>query len=78
MEQAKGKKDRYTILSEKTLHILRIYFVAYKPKMYLFEGQTSDIYTHYHQRHGTIKKFDGLVGYLAELYTFTFRNQQWL
>jgi hypothetical protein len=25
-EQAKGKKDRYTLLSEKTLQILRIYF----------------------------------------------------
>lgn len=34
----KGKKDRYTLLSEKLLPIMRIYFVKYKPKIYLFEG----------------------------------------
>lgn len=45
VEQAKGKKDRYTILSEKTLHFLRTYFLEYKPKVYLFEGQTGGIYS---------------------------------
>ncbi len=45
VEQAKGKKDRYTILSEKTLRFLRIYFLEYKPKVYLFEGQTGGIYS---------------------------------
>lgn len=45
VEQAKGKKDRYTILSEKTLLLLRTYFLAYKPKVYLFEGQTGGIYS---------------------------------
>ena len=35
VEQAKGKKDRYTLLSEKTLQILRIYFKEYKPTTYL-------------------------------------------
>jgi len=38
IEQSKGKKDRYTLLSEKTLDLLRIYFKAYHPKVYLFEG----------------------------------------
>ncbi|MDD2983741.1 MAG: tyrosine-type recombinase/integrase [Crocinitomicaceae bacterium] len=45
VEQAKGKKDRYTILSEKTLLLLRTYFLAYKPKVYLFEGQTGGVYS---------------------------------
>jgi integrase/recombinase XerD len=45
VEQAKGKKDRYTILSEKTLYFLRTYFLEYKPKVYLFEGQTGGIYS---------------------------------
>jgi site-specific recombinase XerD len=35
----KGKKDRYSILSVKTLKTLRQYFTKYKPKNYLFEGQ---------------------------------------
>jgi integrase/recombinase XerD len=38
VEQAKGKKDRYTLLGKKTLLILRQYFAAYKPKEWLFEG----------------------------------------
>ena len=39
---AKGKKDRYSILSVKTLEILRQYFTKYKPKNYLFEGQEAN------------------------------------
>ncbi|PWK17062.1 site-specific recombinase XerD [Arcicella aurantiaca] len=38
IEQAKGKRDRYTLLSEKTLHILRAYFKEYRPQIWLFEG----------------------------------------
>ena len=35
--QGKGKKDRYTILSQKTLEILRIYYKLERPRVYLFE-----------------------------------------
>lgn len=35
---AKGKKDRYSILSEAMLKVLREYFKEYRPKEYLFEG----------------------------------------
>ena len=35
----KGGKERYTILSKHTLETLREYFMRYRPKMYLFEGQ---------------------------------------
>ena len=35
----KGNKYRYTLLSENTLDLLRIYWRAYKPERYLFEGQ---------------------------------------
>jgi integrase/recombinase XerD len=38
ISQSKGKKDRYTLLSNKTLLILRKYFTEYKPKEWLFEG----------------------------------------
>ena len=36
---AKGKKDRMVTLAEASLIILRDYFLEYKPKMWLFEGQ---------------------------------------
>lgn len=45
IEQAKGKKDRYTLLSTKTLTFLRTYFKDYRPKVYLFEGQFGDQYS---------------------------------
>ncbi|MDB0011679.1 site-specific integrase, partial [Crocinitomicaceae bacterium] len=45
VEQSKGKKDRYTLLSAKTLEILRAYFKEYKPKEYLFEGQYGGNYS---------------------------------
>ena len=38
IEQGKGKVDRYTLLSEKTLLILREYFKEYRPSVWLFEG----------------------------------------
>jgi integrase/recombinase XerD len=45
VEQAKGKKDRYTLLSPKTLDILRLYFLEYKPKIWLFEGPSGQPYS---------------------------------
>jgi integrase/recombinase XerD len=45
IEQAKGKKDRYTLLSAKTLEVLKKYFVEYKPKIWLFEGQNGGQYS---------------------------------
>lgn len=44
VEQAKGKKDRYTLLGTKTLEILRKYFLEYKPKIWLFEGAKGEQY----------------------------------
>ncbi len=45
VEQAKGKKDRQVMLSEKLLEQLRKYFLEYKPKVYLFEGQEGEQYS---------------------------------
>jgi len=42
VEQSKGKKDRYTLLSEKILILLRKYYIKYKPTEWLFEGQTEN------------------------------------
>lgn len=43
--QAKGKKDRYTLLSPKALHGLRMYFKALRPKEWLFEGEGGKAYS---------------------------------
>ena len=45
IEQAKGKKDRYSLLSVKLLEVLREYFIQYKPKEYLFEGGVGCVYS---------------------------------
>lgn len=39
IRQSKGRKDRVAPLSDKTLALLRSYFMAYKPKCWLFEEQ---------------------------------------
>ncbi len=44
IKNAKGQKDRMTLLSEKLLVYLREYFKLYRPKEYLFEGQLGGAY----------------------------------
>lgn len=39
VEQGKGKKDRYTLLSKVLLENLRSYYKEYKPKYWLFPGK---------------------------------------
>ncbi|NJL15027.1 MAG: tyrosine-type recombinase/integrase [Microscillaceae bacterium] len=45
IKAAKGKKDRCVMLSEVLLENLRSYYQAYKPKEWLFEGQSYDYYS---------------------------------
>ena len=45
VEQSKGKKDRYSILSNRLLKLLREYFKIYKPKEWIFEGATGGQYS---------------------------------
>lgn len=42
VRQGKGNKDRYTILSEVNLSLLRTYWKECRPKTWLFPGITSD------------------------------------
>ncbi len=42
---SKGGKDRYTLLSEKLVILLRDYYKLYKPKYWLFEGQGGGQYS---------------------------------
>jgi site-specific recombinase XerD len=45
IRDAKGNKDRYTLLSENVLINLRAYYKQYKPQTFLFEGQTKGQYS---------------------------------
>ena len=42
VEQGKGKKDRYTILSKKLLVELRAYWCKYRPEKWVFPGQKAE------------------------------------
>ncbi|MDF1578991.1 MAG: phage integrase N-terminal SAM-like domain-containing protein [Desulfurivibrionaceae bacterium] len=42
IEQGKGRKDRYTILSEKLLDLLKDYYRVYRPGEWLFPGRDPD------------------------------------
>ncbi|MCG2759993.1 MAG: site-specific integrase [Candidatus Delongbacteria bacterium] len=42
---SKGKKDRTTLLSQKLLTLLREYYIKYRPKEYLFEGESGNQYS---------------------------------
>ena len=44
IERGKGKKDRYANLPETVLAQLRAYYLEYRPKKYLFEGQYGEQY----------------------------------
>ncbi|MBK8656922.1 MAG: tyrosine-type recombinase/integrase [Haliscomenobacter sp.] len=41
----KGKKDRYTLLSEKALGLLKEYLEVYRPVEWVFEGQSGGKYS---------------------------------
>jgi integrase/recombinase XerD len=45
IKNAKGKKDRIVPLSQTVLELLREYWREYKPKEYLFNGQTNNKYS---------------------------------
>jgi site-specific recombinase XerD len=42
LREAKGRKDRYVMLSDAILETLRAYWKQYKPRKYLFEGQEEE------------------------------------
>ncbi len=71
--QAKGFKDRAVTLSPKVLILLRKYFLAYKPKTYLFEGQVGCKYSS-ESIGKVIKKAASRAGIRKRISTHTLRH----
>lgn len=65
IKMAKGKKDRYTLLSANILQLLETYYRVYKPKTYLFEGQDGGKYTASSAQQ-VLKKAMGQAGILKQ------------
>lgn len=64
VQQGKGRKDRYSILSQTALELLRQYWRQYRPKDWLFEGQkagTSLCYTSIRNIFVEAKKRAGII-----------------
>lgn len=45
VKQGKGRKDRYIPISPVMMNLLKIYYKAYKPTYYLFEGLNGGMYS---------------------------------
>jgi integrase/recombinase XerD len=66
IRQAKGKKDRVVPLTEKVRKNLRLYYVDYLPKEYLFNGQFSNKYSS-RSCNQIVKKYLGKQHHMHEL-----------
>ncbi len=56
VEQGKGSKDRYTVLSKHLLDELRIYWQKYKPGKWIFPGYNKENHLGYTAARDTFKK----------------------
>ena len=70
---AKGKKDRTSLLSNKTLLFLREYFKLYTPKEYLFSGQRGGKYAA-SSIQKIVKSASNKAGILKNVTTHTLRH----
>lgn len=61
VDQGKGSKDRYTLLSPNTLVLLRQYFMEHRPEVYLFENPGGGKYSAESVRK-IVDKFATMVG----------------
>lgn len=71
--QGKGKKDRLVQLPEKTLALLRQYYLAYRPKVYLFNGQFDLQYSE-RSINQFLKKYAALAGIKRNIHAHLLRH----
>jgi site-specific recombinase XerD len=73
IENSKGGKDRYTLLSKNLSDQLRTYYSEYKPKKYLFEGMNGEYYSSSSIR-SILKRAVGKAGIKKKVRTHTLRH----
>lgn len=73
IKNAKGRKDRIVPLSQTVLELLRNYFIHYKPKEYLFNGQNSLQYSS-NSCNKIVKKYLGEQYHIHQLRHSCFTN----
>lgn len=73
IREAKGNKDRMTLLSPRLLELLREYFIQYKPKEYLFEGADGGQYSITSVRN-ILKKAVKTAGITKDVHLHTLRH----
>jgi site-specific recombinase XerD len=73
IKNAKGRKDRIVPLSENVLVLLREYFIQYRPKEYLFNGQNSNQYS-VGSCQAIYKKYIDSIGHIHTLRHSCFTN----
>ena len=72
--QGKGGKDRYVILPNRLLVLLREYFLLYRPKTYLFNGRRSGSVYSASAGQWTIRRARDLAGIQKKCSIHTLRN----
>lgn len=73
IQDAKGGKDRQVTLDPLLLELLRVYFKQYKPKEYLFNGQSSPQYTENSIRQ-FLQKYTDLAAIKKRVYPHLLRH----
>jgi len=71
---AKGKKDRYTVLSRVLLEKLREYYKVYKPREYLFEGGNGRIHLAERSVQNVFKRAVKIAGIKKQITVHTLRH----
>ena len=74
VEQAKGRQDRYVMLSEKLLPTLREYWERYKPRLWLFEGRCPNQQLHRRSVQKTFNKARAAAGINKKVTTHSLRH----
>ncbi len=74
VRQGKGRRDRYTILSETLLHDLRDYWRAYQPQLLLFPGKTPERPLTQNSMHRAVRRIRKKLGMHKHVRTHTMRH----
>ncbi len=70
----KGRKDRYTIISDAALEVLRKYYKIYRPVKWLFEGQKKGKHLHHRSAQNVVQQACARAGLRKKVTMHTLRH----